>query len=78
MNIGILTGGGDCPGLNPAIRGVVRRSIKDYKYNCFGIKNGWNGLIKGEIEALASGVVEGLKGLLISTFLFFHPIAQEL
>ena len=39
MNIGILTGGGDCPGLNPAIRGVVRRSIESYDYNILGIKN---------------------------------------
>ncbi|MFC1558467.1 6-phosphofructokinase [candidate division KSB1 bacterium] len=60
MNIGILTGGGDCPGLNPAIRGVVRRSISDYNYNCFGIKNGWDGLIKGDIEPLTLDAVSGI------------------
>ena len=60
MNIGILTGGGDCPGLNPAIRGVVRRSISDYNYNCFGIKNGWDGIIKGDIEPLTLEAVSGI------------------
>ena len=42
--IGILTGGGDCPGLNAVIRAVVRKAINE-GYEVVGIKNGWKGLI---------------------------------
>lgn len=45
MKIGILTGGGDCPGLNPVIRAVVRRAIVD-KHEIIGIKDGWKGMIE--------------------------------
>ena len=41
--IGILTGGGDCPGLNPAIRGVTFRALRE-GYGVIGIRKGWNGL----------------------------------
>lgn len=43
--IGILTGGGDCPGLNPAIRGVVLRAV-DYKLEVIGFLEGWRGVIE--------------------------------
>lgn len=43
--IGILTGGGDCPGLNPAIRGVVYRALSD-GIECIGILDGWKGMIE--------------------------------
>lgn len=46
--IGILTGGGDCCGLNPAIRGAVYRAF-DYDYEVFGIRDGWRGLIDGNL-----------------------------
>ncbi|MDD4764628.1 MAG: 6-phosphofructokinase, partial [Atribacterota bacterium] len=46
--IGILTGGGDCCGLNPAIRGAVYRA-HDYNYEVFGIRDGWRGLIDGNL-----------------------------
>lgn len=46
--IGILTGGGDCCGLNPAIRGAVYRAY-DFDYEVFGIRDGWRGLIDGSI-----------------------------
>jgi len=55
--IGILTGGGDCPGLNPTIRGVVYRA-QDYDYEVYGIQEGWKGLIKGEINPLTLSEVE--------------------
>ena len=45
--IGVLTGGGDCPGLNPAIRAVVYRAA-DYGYEVYGIREGWAGLIKAD------------------------------
>jgi len=49
MKIGILTGGGDCPGLNPAIRGFVLKGL-DYGFTIHGIREGWKGLVKGIIE----------------------------
>jgi 6-phosphofructokinase 1 len=50
--IGILTGGGDCSGLNPAIRGAVYRAL-DYNYEVYGIEGGWGGLVKGDIKPLS-------------------------
>jgi 6-phosphofructokinase 1 len=47
MNVGVLTGGGDCPGLNAVIRAIVYKGIKNYKYNLFGIYEGWKGLLEG-------------------------------
>ena len=49
--IGILTGGGDCPGLNPAIRAVVRKSYSE-GLQVIGIKNGWKGLIENDTMEL--------------------------
>ena len=41
MRIGILTGGGDCPGLNAVIRAVVRRSVSNYSSEVVGFLEGW-------------------------------------
>jgi 6-phosphofructokinase 1 len=49
MKIGILTGGGDCPGLNPAIRGFVMQAT-DYGYSVYAIREGWRGLVKPIID----------------------------
>ena len=57
--IGILTGGGDCPGLNPAIRGCVMRAM-DYKFEVLGIREGWKGLIEGQAEPLKIDDVEDI------------------
>ena len=49
--IGVLTSGGDAPGMNPCVRAVVRTAL----YNgieCYGIRRGWNGLITGDIVKL--------------------------
>ena len=51
--IGILTGGGDVPGLNPAIRAVTIRAVKE-GYSVIGIKNGWKGLINIDRDAPAN------------------------
>jgi ATP-dependent phosphofructokinase / diphosphate-dependent phosphofructokinase len=51
MRIGILTGGGDCSGLNPAIRGAVFRAL-DYGDECIGLVGGWQGLLSRETEPL--------------------------
>ena len=57
--VGILTGGGDCPGLNAVIRAVVKKSIQ-YNWEIIGIKNGWKGLINGEMELLTDYSVSGI------------------
>lgn len=49
--IGILTGGGDCPGLNPAIKAVVKKAIES-GYAVLGIKDGWRGLMASESRPL--------------------------
>lgn len=57
--VGVLTGGGDCPGLNPVIRAVVKHAIRD-NYQVIGIKNGWKGLIENAYMELNSGSVSGI------------------
>ena len=57
--IGILTGGGDCPGLNAVIRAVVRRADM-LGYRVVGIKNGWLGLVKDMMEPLSLLSVSGI------------------
>ena len=59
--IGILTGGGDCPGLNPAIRGAVLQAL-DLGYECWGLEEGWKGLIEGNARKLNLGDVESIVG----------------
>lgn len=51
--IGILTGGGDCPGINAVIRAVVQAGVQ-YEFTTMGIRNGWQGLIEEELELLDS------------------------
>ncbi len=58
--VGILTGGGDCPGLNATIRGVVRKCIVDYDYKMYGILEGWRGLIEGKTRELDLWSVSGI------------------
>lgn len=57
--VGVLTGGGDCPGLNPVIRAVVRYAIKE-NYEVVGIKNGWKGLIEINTVRLDLASVSGI------------------
>jgi 6-phosphofructokinase 1 len=59
MRIGILTGGGDCPGLNPVIRAVVRRAMVD-KHQIIGIKNGWKGLVENDTLPLDLDSTSGI------------------
>lgn len=58
--IGVLTGGGDCPGLNAVIRAIVRRSIVHGEYEIVGIKHGWRGLVDGETVNLERANVTGI------------------
>jgi 6-phosphofructokinase 1 len=57
--LGILTGGGDCPGLNAAIRAVVRRAQRA-EVDVVGIRNGFLGLIEGDVEPLTAFSVIGI------------------
>lgn len=57
--IGILTGGGDCPGLNPVIRAVVRKALLE-GYEIIGIKNGWKGLVENDTMRLDIDAVSGI------------------
>jgi len=60
MRIGVLTGGGDCPGLNAVIRAVVHRSIKAYGWSVVGFRHGWRGLLQSEVEDLDLKKVSGI------------------
>ncbi|MFC2154595.1 6-phosphofructokinase [Candidatus Altiarchaeota archaeon] len=60
MKVGILTGGGDCPGLNAVIRAVVRTAIKKYGWTVIGLKNGWEGLLKKETLVLDFSATSGI------------------
>jgi 6-phosphofructokinase 1 len=57
--IGILTGGGDCPGLNPVIRSVVRKGINE-GFQMIGIKNGWKGMIEADAVNLDLQSISGI------------------
>ncbi len=59
MRIGILTGGGDCPGLNAVIRAVVRSST-DRDHEMVAVREGWKGLVEGIFEPLGRREVSGI------------------
>jgi len=59
MRIGILTGGGDCPGLNAVIRAVVRRST-DRGHEMIAVREGWKGLVEGIFAPLGRREVSGI------------------
>ena len=54
MRIGMLTGPGDCPGLNAVIRAVVRNGIDGYGDQIVGFRDGWRGLVEGSYIDLDS------------------------
>jgi ATP-dependent phosphofructokinase / diphosphate-dependent phosphofructokinase len=47
MKLGVLTGGGDCPGLNAVLRALVRRAVRDHGHEVVGFLDGWNGVVEG-------------------------------
>ena len=59
MRIGVLTGGGDCPGLNAVIRAVARRSF-DRGHEVLGVREGWRGLVDGLFEPLGPREISGI------------------
>ncbi|PYS95136.1 MAG: 6-phosphofructokinase [Acidobacteria bacterium] len=60
LRVGILTGGGDCPGLNAVIRAVVRRAVLEEQAEVFGVMNGWRGLIEDDMQLLTRLSVTGI------------------
>jgi ATP-dependent phosphofructokinase / diphosphate-dependent phosphofructokinase len=61
MRVGVLTGGGDCPGLNAVIRAVVRKGVKSHGFDFVGYRDGWRGPLEGETMELG---VEQCRGIL--------------
>jgi phosphofructokinase-like protein len=59
MRIAVLTGGGDAPGLNAAIRAVVRKAI-DLGHEVVGVRNGWLGMLEGQVFPLTRDSVSGI------------------
>src|SRR5918996_1162445 len=57
--VGVLTGGGDCPGLNAVIRAVTRRSL-DRGHDVVGVREGWRGLVDGRFEPLDYRAISGI------------------
>lgn len=60
MRVGVLTGGGDCPGLNAVIRGAVRKGIQEYAYEFVGYRDGWRGPLQGDTIPLDIAAVRGI------------------
>jgi ATP-dependent phosphofructokinase / diphosphate-dependent phosphofructokinase len=60
MRVGVLTGGGDCPGLNAVIRAVVRKGISRYGYEIVGFRDGWRGPLEGDAVPLGIPQVRGI------------------
>jgi ATP-dependent phosphofructokinase / diphosphate-dependent phosphofructokinase len=61
QQIGILTGGGDCPGLNAVIRAAVKTAILQYGWKVIGIEDGFEGLlVRGKVRPLLFGYVKGI------------------
>jgi phosphofructokinase-like protein len=61
MRVGVLTGGGDCPGLNAVIRAVVRKGVKQHGFDFVGYRDGWRGPLEGQTMELG---IEQCRGIL--------------
>ncbi|MEJ7793922.1 MAG: 6-phosphofructokinase [Nocardioides sp.] len=60
MRVGVLTGGGDCPGLNAVIRAVVRKGVKVHGFEFVGYRDGWRGPLEGDTMELGVPEVRGI------------------
>jgi ATP-dependent phosphofructokinase / diphosphate-dependent phosphofructokinase len=58
--IGLLTGGGDCPGLNPVIRAIVRKGIGTYGHELYGFRRGWKGVLENDAIQLTRENTSGI------------------
>lgn len=60
MRVGVLTGGGDCPGLNAVIRAVVRKGVSEFGYEFVGFRDGWRGPLENVTTRLGIPEVRGI------------------
>jgi len=60
MRVGVLTGGGDCPGLNAVIRAIVRTGAVDHGFEFVGFRDGWRGPLDGDTQTLDVHAVRGI------------------
>ncbi|MFJ6724084.1 6-phosphofructokinase [Streptomyces sp. NPDC091281] len=60
MRVGVLTGGGDCPGLNAVIRAVVRKGVQEYGHEFLGYRDGWRGPLEQRSTRLNLPAVRGI------------------
>src|SRR5262249_32088592 len=60
MRIGVLTGGGDCPGLNAVIRAIVRKGVAEYGHEFLGYRDGWRGPLERRSRPLGIPEVRGI------------------
>jgi 6-phosphofructokinase 1 len=60
MRIGVLTGGGDCPGLNAVIRAIVRKGVEAYDHEFVGFRYGWAGVLKNDTTELNLATTRGI------------------
>jgi ATP-dependent phosphofructokinase / diphosphate-dependent phosphofructokinase len=60
MRVGVLTGGGDCPGLNAVIRAVVRKGVGEYGFEFVGFRDGWRGPLENVTTPLGVNEVRGI------------------
>ncbi|KOV68833.1 6-phosphofructokinase [Streptomyces sp. NRRL WC-3618] len=79
MRVGVLTGGGDCPGLNAVIRAVVRKGVQEYGYDFVGFRDGWRGPLEGVSVRLDIPAVRGIlpRGGTILGSSRTNPLKQE-
>src|ERR671922_512304 len=61
VRVGVLTGGGDCPGLNAVIRAIVRKGVDEYGHAIIGFRDGWRGVLDNEYDELT---IESTRGIL--------------
>ncbi|MDI5970215.1 6-phosphofructokinase [Streptomyces sp. SL13] len=60
MRVGMLTGGGDCPGLNAVLRAAVRKGVQEYGHDFIGFRDGWRGPLEGDTRELDVPAVRGI------------------
>src|SRR6187551_334864 len=60
MRFGVLTGGGDCPGLNAVIRAIVRKGVAEHQHEFLGYRDGWRGPLERDSRPLGIPEVRGI------------------
>src|SRR5947209_15173718 len=79
MRIAVLTGGGDCPGLNAVIRAIVRKGIDAHGHSLIGFRDGWRGALESTYDELTIESVRGIlpRGGTILGSSRTNPLARE-